>query len=51
MTQNQVIWDQLAESEKREQITRQELEVARRNLNSYENLIDKLHGQLEHLNS
>jgi len=49
LTQNGSLWDQLAESEKREQITRQELELARRNLTHYERLIEKLQTQMEHL--
>ena len=45
------MWDQLAEVEKREQITKQELSLTKLSLASYEKLIEKLQGQLENLNS
>jgi len=47
---NANLWEQLAESQKREQITRQELELTKQNLTHYEKLIEKLYSQLEHLN-
>ena len=48
---NASLWEQLAESQKREQITRQELELTKQNLTHYEKLIEKLYSQLEHLNN
>lgn len=51
LTMNATLWEQLAESQKREQITRQELELTKQNLTHYEKLIEKLYSQLEHLNN
>lgn len=51
LTQNGHLWEQLAQAEKREQITRQELELTKQNLTHYEKLIERLHGKLEHLNN
>lgn len=51
LTQNQGLWDSLAESEKREQITAQELALTKQNLTHYERLIEKLYTQLEHINN
>ena len=51
LTSNAALWDQLAEAEKREQITKQELNLTKLSLASYEKLIEKLQGQLESLNS
>lgn len=51
LTSNAALWDQLAEAEKREQITKQELNLTKLSLASYEKLIEKLQGQLENLNS
>ena len=51
LTQNSSLWEQLAESQKREQITRQELEMTKQSLTEQENLIKKLYVQLEHLNN
>ena len=51
LTSNAALWDQLAEAEKREQITKQELTLTKLSLASYEKLIEKLQGQLENLNS
>jgi len=45
------LWDQLAEAEKREQITKQELSLTKLSLASYEKLIEKLQGQLENLSN
>jgi hypothetical protein len=51
LTQNSNLWEQLAESQKREQITRQELEMTKQSMTEQENLIKKLYVQLEHLNN
>lgn len=51
LTSNAALWDQLAEAEKREQITKQELTLTKLSLASYEKLIEKLQGQLENLNN
>ena len=51
LTMNSSLWEQLAESQKREQITRSELELTKQNLTHYEKLIEKLYSQLEHLNN
>lgn len=51
LTSNAALWDQLAEAEKREQITKQELNLTKLSLASYEKLIEKLQGQLENLNN
>lgn len=45
------MWESLAEAEKREQITQQELAITKNNLIHYERLIEKLYSQLEHLNN
>ena len=47
LTLNSSLWEQLCESQKREQITRQELELTKRNLTHYEKLIERLYVQLE----
>jgi len=47
LTSNAALWDQLAEAEKREQITKQELTLTKLSLASYEKLIEKLQGELE----
>jgi hypothetical protein len=44
LTSNAALWDQLAEAEKREQITKQELNLTKLSLASYEKLIEKLQG-------
>lgn len=49
MTQNTNFWEQLAEAEKREQITAQELQITKNNLIHYQKLIEKLYQQLSHL--
>ena len=51
LTLNASLWEQLSESQKREQITRQELELTKRNLTHYEKLIERLYTQLEQLNN
>jgi len=51
LTLNASLWEQLCESQKREQITRQELELTQRNLTHYEKLIERLYVQLEQLNN
>lgn len=51
LTSNAALWDQLAEAEKREQITKQELSLTKLSLASYEKLIEKLQGELENLNN
>lgn len=51
LTSNAALWDQLAEAEKREQITKQELNLTKLSLASYVKLIEKLQGQLESLNN
>ena len=43
LTTNSNLWEQLAESHKREQITRQELELTKQSLTEQENLIKKLY--------
>ena len=43
LTLNASIWEQRAESQKREQIIRQELELTKRNLTHYEKLIERLY--------
>lgn len=48
-SQNQALWEQLAEAEKREQIVQQELTIVKNNNIHYERLIEKLYGQLSHL--
>ena len=47
LTLNSSLWEQLSESQKRESITRQELELTKRNLTHYEKLIERLYIQLE----
>ena len=47
LTLNASLWEQLGESQKRESITRQELELTKRNLTHYEKLIESLYTQLE----
>ena len=47
LTMNQSLWEQLAESQKREQITREELELTKQNLTHYEKLIEKLYHHVE----
>ena len=42
LTQNSNLWEQLAESQKREQITRQDLEMTKQSMTEQENLIKKL---------
>jgi hypothetical protein len=42
LTSNECLWEQLAESEKRENITRQELYFAQQNLTTYEKIVGKL---------
>ena len=44
LTQNMGLWESLAESEKREQITQQELTITKNNLMHYERLIEKLYS-------
>ena len=44
VTDNKALWAQLAEAEKREQITKQELQATKMSLASYEKLIEKLQG-------
>ena len=51
LTLNASLWEQLSESQKRESITRQELELTKRNLTHYEKLIERLYTQLEQLNN
>ena len=51
LTLNASLWEQLSESQKRESITRQELELTKRNLTHYEKLIERLYIQLEQLNN
>lgn len=51
LTLNSSLWEQLSESQKRESITRQELELTKRNLTHYEKLIERLYIQLEQLNN
>ena len=51
LTLNASLWEQLSESQKRESITRQELELTKRNLTHYEKLIERLYVQLEQLNN
>ena len=51
LSMNQSLWESLAEAEKREQITQQELAITKNNLINYERLIEKLYSQLEHLNN
>jgi len=43
LTLNASLWEQLSESQKRESITRQELELTKRNLTHYEKLIERLY--------
>ena len=51
LTLNASLWEQLSESQKRESITKQELELTKRNLTHYEKLIERLYIQLEQLNN
>jgi hypothetical protein len=49
LTSNQCLWEQLAESEKREQIMRQELFFTQQSLATWEKIIEKMQNQLEML--
>ena len=47
LTSNQCLWEQLAESEKREQVMRQELFFTQQSLATCEKIISKMQSQLE----
>ena len=47
LTSNACLWEQLAESEKREQIMRQELFFTQQSLATCEKIIEKMQNQME----
>ena len=49
LTKNDSLWQQLAESQKREQLSQKELEMTKQTLADQESQIKKLHVQLAHL--
>lgn len=49
LTSNQCLWEQLAESEKRESIMKQELLFTQQSLSTCEKIIEKMQQQLETL--
>jgi predicted TIM-barrel fold metal-dependent hydrolase len=49
LTSNECLWEMLGESEKRENVIRQELYFAQQNLSTYEKIVGKLQHQLETL--